>query len=171
MSASESIVSMRRNAAQWKAFVGGCIDFCSAEGVYWIASEILTGAHLCDVEMELIFKKNRIDACHERDRKSGWQPVAVAYPPASRWRDEQLYARAWRARSTVRSIGGRSSAPLIVLAGGTDLSAFLGMLEELAERGGGRAACAALLRRHECARSVRSRAARSLRGAYRTLFV
>jgi hypothetical protein len=33
MPASESVVSTRRNAAQWKVFVGGCIDLCSAEGV------------------------------------------------------------------------------------------------------------------------------------------
>ncbi|MHB9842168.1 hypothetical protein Q8F57_046240 [Paraburkholderia terrae] len=31
--------------------------------------------------------------------------------------------------------------PLVVLAGGTDLSAFLGMLEELAERGGAGSPC------------------------------
>jgi anthranilate 1,2-dioxygenase (deaminating, decarboxylating) large subunit len=57
MPASESFVSTRRDAAQWKAFVGGCIDFCSAEGVYWIAREMFAEPKLFERETELIFEK------------------------------------------------------------------------------------------------------------------
>ncbi|AUT73647.1 hypothetical protein [Paraburkholderia hospita] len=108
MPASESIVSTRRDAAQRKAFVGGCIDYCSAECVYRIAREMFAEPKLFEREMELIFEK--LCLSRERDRKSGWQAVAVPHPPVARRHAEQLYARALRARTTVRFIGGRWSA-------------------------------------------------------------
>ena len=56
-----------RNPSQWQEFVGGCLDFRPAEGVYRIAREMFTEPELFDLEMELIFEKNWIYACHESE--------------------------------------------------------------------------------------------------------
>lgn len=67
MSTRESIASAQDNPAQWREFIDGCIDFRPVEGVYRIAREMFTEPQLFDLEMELIFEKNWIYACHESE--------------------------------------------------------------------------------------------------------
>ncbi|WP_109478901.1 anthranilate 1,2-dioxygenase large subunit [Paraburkholderia sp. C35] len=80
-------MSVHRSAAQWQAFVDGCIDFRPAEGVYRIAREMFTEPQLFELEMELIFEKNWIYACHESEIakphdfitiRAGRQPLIVS---------------------------------------------------------------------------------------------
>lgn len=54
-----------RSLPEWQAFVESCLDFRPDEGVYRIAREMFTDAALFDLEMELIFEKQWIFACHE----------------------------------------------------------------------------------------------------------
>lgn len=56
-----------RNIAEWKTFVTGCLDFRPTQGVYRIAREMFTEPELFDLEMELIFEKTWIYACHESE--------------------------------------------------------------------------------------------------------
>lgn len=75
------------NPARWRDFVSGCIDFRPDEGVYRIAREMFTEPELFDLEMELIFEKNWIYACHESEipnpndfltMRAGRQPLIVS---------------------------------------------------------------------------------------------
>lgn len=56
-----------RSPAQWQRFVEGCLDFRPVEGIYRIARDMFTEPELFDLEMELIFEKNWIYACHESE--------------------------------------------------------------------------------------------------------
>ena len=56
---------VERNLADWKEFVTNCLDFNAEEGRYRIAREMFTDEDLFDLEMELIFEKQWIFACHE----------------------------------------------------------------------------------------------------------
>ncbi|EEA04520.1 anthranilate 1,2-dioxygenase, large subunit [Burkholderia sp. H160] len=76
-----------RNVAEWKEFVSGCLDFRPAEGVYRIAREMFTEPELFALEMELIFEKAWIYACHESEipqphdfitMQAGRQPLIVS---------------------------------------------------------------------------------------------
>ncbi|KTT42892.1 anthranilate 1,2-dioxygenase [Pseudomonas oryzihabitans] len=75
-----------KSVAQWKVFVENCIDFRPDEGVYRIAREMFTDPELFDLEMELIFEKNWIYACHESEipnnhdfmtMRAGRQPLII----------------------------------------------------------------------------------------------
>lgn len=55
------------NIKDWKNFVEGCIDFRPQDGVYRIARDMFTEPELFDLEMELIFEKVWIYACHESE--------------------------------------------------------------------------------------------------------
>ena len=56
-----------RNLAEWQNFVHSCIDFRPNDGVYRIARDMFTEPELFDLEMELIFEKVWIYACHESE--------------------------------------------------------------------------------------------------------
>ncbi|WP_394670906.1 anthranilate 1,2-dioxygenase large subunit [uncultured Acinetobacter sp.] len=56
-----------RNLAEWQNFVQGCIDFRPNDGVYRIARDMFTEPELFELEMELIFEKVWIYACHESE--------------------------------------------------------------------------------------------------------
>ncbi|MFF7705920.1 anthranilate 1,2-dioxygenase large subunit [Pseudomonas sp. NPDC007930] len=56
-----------RNREQWLDYLQGCLDFRPAEGVYRMARDIFTEPELFDLEMELIFEKVWIYACHESE--------------------------------------------------------------------------------------------------------
>ena len=56
-----------KTSAQWRDFVSGCVDFRPDEGVYRVARKMFTEPELFDLEMELIFEKNWIYACHESE--------------------------------------------------------------------------------------------------------
>jgi len=56
-----------RDISQWKEYIESCLDFRSEEGVYRITRDMFTESELFDLEMELIFEKNWIYACHESE--------------------------------------------------------------------------------------------------------
>jgi len=60
-------MSAEKSTSQWQEFVGACLDFRPAEGVYRIAREMFTEPELFELEMEFIFEKNWIYACHESE--------------------------------------------------------------------------------------------------------
>ena len=75
-----------KSTAQWKEFVSGCLDFRPVEGVFRIARDMFTEPELFDLEMELIFEKNWIYACHESEipnkhdfltMRAGRQPMII----------------------------------------------------------------------------------------------
>lgn len=75
-----------RSPEQWKHFIEGCLDFRPADGVYRIARDMFTEPELFDLEMELIFEKNWIYACHESEiankhdfmtMRAGRQPLII----------------------------------------------------------------------------------------------
>ncbi|KAB0769472.1 Rieske 2Fe-2S domain-containing protein, partial [Pseudomonas aeruginosa] len=76
----------RRSLEQWRDYVGGCLDFRPEEGIFRIARDMFTEPELFDLEMELIFEKNWIYACHESELarphdfvtlRAGRQPLIV----------------------------------------------------------------------------------------------
>ncbi|NIE65858.1 anthranilate 1,2-dioxygenase large subunit [Burkholderia sp. Ax-1719] len=76
-----------KSTSQWQEFVGGCLDFRPAEGVYRIAREMFTEPELFELEMEFIFEKNWIYACHESEiptpndfitMRAGRQPMIIS---------------------------------------------------------------------------------------------
>ncbi|MBN3723837.1 anthranilate 1,2-dioxygenase large subunit [Burkholderia sp. Ac-20379] len=80
-------MNAKMNPARWRDFVSGCIDFRPDDGVYRIAREMFTEPELFDLEMELIFEKNWIYACHESEipnpndfltMRAGRQPLIVS---------------------------------------------------------------------------------------------
>lgn len=80
-------MSADRDTSQWREFVGNCLDFRPEEGVYRIAREMFTEPQLFDLEMELIFEKNWIYACHESEianphdfltMRAGRQPLIIS---------------------------------------------------------------------------------------------
>jgi len=79
-------MSSARSVEQWKNFIEGCLDFRPADGVFRIARDIFTEPDLFDLEMELIFEKNWIYACHESEiankhdfmtMRAGRQPMII----------------------------------------------------------------------------------------------
>ncbi|MGH1402533.1 MAG: anthranilate 1,2-dioxygenase large subunit [Acinetobacter tandoii] len=56
-----------RSITEWQDFIKNCIDFRPHDGVYRIAREMFTEAELFDLEMEQIFEKVWIYACHESE--------------------------------------------------------------------------------------------------------
>lgn len=60
-------MSTAKTPPQWQEFIGGCLDFRPAEGVYRMAREMFTVPELFELEMEFIFEKNWIYACHESE--------------------------------------------------------------------------------------------------------
>ncbi len=79
-------MNTQRTYAEWRDFVKDCLDFRPAEGVYRIAREMFTEPELFDLEMEMIFEKNWIFACHESEianpndyvtMRAGRQPMII----------------------------------------------------------------------------------------------
>ena len=75
-----------RSVDQWKDFINSCLDFRPTEGVFRIARDMFTEPELFDLEMELIFEKNWIYACHESEiankhdfltMRAGRQPMII----------------------------------------------------------------------------------------------
>ncbi len=56
-----------RSVTEWQDFVAGCIDFRPNDGVFRIARDMFTQPELFDLEMEFIFEKVWIYACHESE--------------------------------------------------------------------------------------------------------
>ena len=79
-------MNTQKTIAEWREFVSGCLDFRPEEGVYRIARDMFTEPELFDLEMELIFEKNWIYACHESElannhdfvtMRAGRQPMII----------------------------------------------------------------------------------------------
>ncbi|MCW3478421.1 anthranilate 1,2-dioxygenase large subunit [Neisseriaceae bacterium JH1-16] len=79
-------MSTTKTISEWQDFVGGCLDFRPADGVYRIAREMFTEPELFELEMEFIFEKNWIYACHESEianphdfvtLRAGRQPMII----------------------------------------------------------------------------------------------
>ena len=75
------------NLQQWNDLVDGCIDFRPQDGVFRVARDMFTQPELFDLEMEFIFEKVWIYACHESEIpnkhdfltvKIGRQPIIVS---------------------------------------------------------------------------------------------
>lgn len=75
-----------RSVSQWQDYIRGCLDFRPAEGVYRVARDLFTEPELFDLEMELIFEKVWIYACHESEiaqpndfitMRAGRQPLII----------------------------------------------------------------------------------------------
>src|SRR5574338_392384 len=56
-----------RTTKEWREFVSGCLDFRPDEGVYRVDRRMFTEPELFELEMEMIFEKNWIYACHESE--------------------------------------------------------------------------------------------------------
>lgn len=56
-----------RSPAEWRQFLTGCLDFRPTEGVYRVRREMFTDQSLFDLEMEHLFEKNWVYACHESE--------------------------------------------------------------------------------------------------------
>ncbi|AWM93138.1 anthranilate 1,2-dioxygenase large subunit [Pseudomonas sp. 31-12] len=79
-------MSSAKSVEQWKSFIEGCLDFRPAEGIFRISRDMFTEPDLFDLEMELIFEKNWIYACHESEisnkhdfmtMRAGRQPMII----------------------------------------------------------------------------------------------
>ena len=79
-------MSGARSVEQWKSFIEGCLDFRPVDEVFRIARDMFTEPELFDLEMELIFEKNWIYACHESElankhdfvtMRAGRQPMII----------------------------------------------------------------------------------------------
>ncbi|VXC03525.1 anthranilate 1,2-dioxygenase large subunit [Pseudomonas sp. 8O] len=75
-----------KSIEQWKDYISGCLDFRPDEGVFRIARDMFTKPELFDLEMELIFERNWIYACHESEiakpndfitMRAGRQPIII----------------------------------------------------------------------------------------------
>ncbi|MGL4861053.1 MAG: Rieske 2Fe-2S domain-containing protein, partial [Enterobacteriaceae bacterium] len=76
-----------RDLQQWHDFVKNGVDFRPQDGVFRVARQLFTEPELFDLEMELIFEKQWIFACHESQiskpndfitMQAGRQPMIIA---------------------------------------------------------------------------------------------
>jgi anthranilate 1,2-dioxygenase (deaminating, decarboxylating) large subunit len=78
--------TIARSASDWREFIADALDFRPKDNVFRIARQVFTEPDLFDLEMELIFEKSWIYACHESEIKqpndyitmqAGRQPIIV----------------------------------------------------------------------------------------------
>ena len=76
-----------QNTEQWQSFIKNSLDFRPQDGVYRISRDMFTKPELFELEMELIFEKVWIYACHESEIANnndfvtvtiGRQPIIVS---------------------------------------------------------------------------------------------
>ncbi|MFG0753855.1 anthranilate 1,2-dioxygenase large subunit [Pseudomonas sp. TYF_14] len=79
----------QNNIKQWQEFIQSCVDFRPAEGVFRIARDMFTEPQLFDLEMEHIFEKKWIYACHESEiaQKHDFVTVRIGRQPLIITRD------------------------------------------------------------------------------------
>ena len=70
-------MSIARSAADWRTFVSGCLDFRPDDNVYRVARQMFTEPELFDLEMELVFERNWIYACHESEISQNHDYVTI----------------------------------------------------------------------------------------------
>ncbi len=78
--------TIARSASDWREFISGCLDFRPEDNVFRVARAMYTEPDLFDLEMELVFEKTWIYACHESEIKqthdfvtmqAGRQPLII----------------------------------------------------------------------------------------------
>lgn len=78
--------SIARSASDWRDFIADALDFRPKDKVFRVARQMFTEPDLFELEMELIFEKSWIYACHESEVKqpndfitmqAGRQPIIV----------------------------------------------------------------------------------------------
>lgn len=76
----------QKNIDEWRAYITGCLDFQPEAGVFRVARDMFTEPELFDLEMEYIFEKQWIYACHESEiannndfvtMRAGRQPMII----------------------------------------------------------------------------------------------
>lgn len=111
-------MSSQRSAAEWGEFVSGCLDFRPDDGVFRVRRDMFTERDLFDLEMELIFEKTWIYACHESEipspndfvtMKAGRQPIIVTRDSSGQL-NALLNACAHRGATLTRVCKGRQAA-------------------------------------------------------------
>ena len=79
-------MSIARSAADWRTFVDDCLDFRPQDQVFRVSRSMFTEPELFDLEMEFIFEKVWIYACHESEisqphdfvtMQAGRQPLII----------------------------------------------------------------------------------------------
>ena len=60
-------MSESRTTEEWREYIEGCLDFRPDDGVFRIARDVFTEPRLFDLEMEHIFEKTWVYACHESE--------------------------------------------------------------------------------------------------------
>ena len=79
-------IAIARSASDWREFVTGCLDFRPEDRIFRVARSMFTEPELFDLEMEMIFEKNWIYACHESEisqkhdyvtMQAGRQPMII----------------------------------------------------------------------------------------------
>ena len=85
-----------RSITEWQDFIKNCIDFRPHDGVYRIARDMFTETELFDLEMEQIFEKVWIYACHESEipKNNDFVTVQIGRQPliVSRDNNGELHA-------------------------------------------------------------------------------
>ena len=85
-----------RTIGEWQDYVSGCVDFRPEDGVYRVARAMFTEPELFELEMEHLFEKTWIYACHESEisapnsfitMRAGRQPLII-----TRGADGELHA-------------------------------------------------------------------------------
>ncbi len=80
------MTTIARSAQDWRSFVSDSLDFRPEDNVFRVSRNMFTEPDLFDLEMELIFEKNWIYACHESEisqphdyitMTAGRQPIIV----------------------------------------------------------------------------------------------
>lgn len=78
-----------RTHEQWQDYVRSCLDFRPEEGIYRVARDMFTEPQLFDLEMDMIFEKAWIYACHESEipRANDFVTVKIGRQPLIITRD------------------------------------------------------------------------------------
>jgi len=78
--------TIARSASDWREFVLGSLDFRPEENTFRVARQMFTEPELFELEMEMIFEKQWIYACHESEirqpndyvtMQAGRQPIII----------------------------------------------------------------------------------------------
>ena len=79
-------MAVSKSVNEWRKFVQSSLDFRPDDGVYRVSRRMFTEPELFDLEMELIFEKTWIYACHESEiaqpndfitMQAGRQPLII----------------------------------------------------------------------------------------------
>ena len=95
------MTTIARSANDWRKFVSGCLDFRPEDRVFRVARAMFTEPELFDLEMEMIFEKNWIYACHESEIRQPHDSHYVWTCPSSPTRRDRRQGAATAARPEI----------------------------------------------------------------------